>query len=973
MKVFIAPTYRHPDSHGDGGIRRVSDALWRYLPDHGIQPVENPEEADLLNLHGASFIDRPGTPIVASCHGLYWSDYVFGLWAHETNRMVVEILARAQAVTVPSEWVRTAVTRGMLVSPTVCYHGVDPDEWRHALPSGGYVLWNKARSDAVSNPDDLNNLAQLMPDVRFISTLGAPMPNVEIAGVVGYDKMRPMVQRAGVYLATARETFGIGTLEALAAGVPVAGWDYGGQSEIILPGETGYLAPHGDYAALAECVRRCLAERRRLSANAVQDVRERWLWPDKVARYAEIFQRAHDEFHAPRPRVSVIVTSHNLGRFLPEALNSLLAQSMADWECLIVDDASTDDTFRVAQEFSERDPRFIYARTPANLKLSGARNYGFSLAHGRYIQCLDADDQLDREALGILARALDDQPHIHIAAGHIDTFNDGNPERSRSVGWPLEAVDYHWQMAHLNQLHYSAMVRREALERGGGYRRRAWRAEDAEMWCRLMSFGFRAKKVTEQSTLVYRFRSDSKSQQELQAHPDRDGDWTAWFPWRIAGNPKDGLRLAKRGAQTPIETTPFGAQGKPPDGAKFWRAPHYAEPEISVIIPVGPGHAPLVIDAVESVMAQTFLNWEVIVVNDTGAAWPEGFDNPLAGAPYARVMQTPGARGAGYARNLGAKAARAPLLVFLDADDYLLPQFLELTLAEFKATGKLVYTDHLITRGDPRVPAELYEMQDWACSAWRTGEDGREHLTGTLNLAYHGTTCLIPRQVFQQVGGFDETMPCWEEWDLFIKLEAAGLCSVRIPRPLFAYRVTKGGRRVYAELRPELRGTPEGERVEANRRHLRQLLKDRYLDYYTGVKTMACGCSGDGVQQSPETIENAAMQAELSRDAALVEYAGDSVGTLTFTPPINPVQSYYFGANDGNRVKYVLNVHVAWFLELNYAGKNLFRLSSQLAAAARAPDAIRAEPGAPADNPLPSMEEYAREARSQIPEPAQGG
>lgn len=972
MKVFMAPFYRHPDTKGDGGIRRVVDALRRYLPDHGMTVTDNLEEADLLNLHGASFFEKPDTPIVASCHGLYWSDYVFGAWAHETNRMVAEIMARAQAVTVTSQWVKDAVTRGLLVEPVICHHGVDADEWAHRLPAENYVLWNKARADSVSNPDDLNNLAQLMPHTRFISTLGAPGPNIELVGVVGYAQMKPLVQQAGVYLATARETFGVGTLEALAAGVPVAGWDYGGQAEIILPGETGYLAPYGDYGALADCISRCLAERGRLSANAVADVRARWLIPDKVARYAELFQQVYDDWHAPRPKVSVIVTCHDLGRYLPDALESVQAQTLQDFECIVVDDASTDNTPELARNFvNSANEKFSYQRTPENLKLSGARNFGFAHARGKYILFLDADDMLAPDALATLSGALDEQPHIHIAAGHLDTFNDGNPERSRSAGWPLEAIDYHWQMAHLNQLHYSAMIRCEAFARGGGYRTRAWRAEDAEMWCRLMSFGIRAKKVTEASTLIYRFRSNSKSQQEGAAHPDRDGDWTAWFPWRIAGNPKDGLRLARRGARTSIELTPFGAQGQPPEGNRFWRAPHHADPDVSVIVPCGPGHARLVIDAVESVMAQTFTGWEVIVVNDTGEKWGTGFGAPLAGAPYARVIDSHGPLGAGAARNLGAKAARAPLLVFLDADDFLLPQFLELTLAEARSSGRLVYTDHLITRGDPNVPAELYEMQDWACSAWKVEADGREHLTGTLNLAYHGTTCLMPRAAFEQVGGFDASMPCWEEWDLFIKLEAAGLCSVRLPRPLFAYRVTKGGRRVFAEMRPGMQGTPEGERVEANQRGLRQLLKDRYLEYYQGVKTMGCGCSG--AQTSAPQPAGDSASAELSQDAALLEYHGDSVGTLTFTPPINPPQSYYFGANDGNRTKYVLNAHVPWFLELNYAGKQMFRLASKAAAAAAAPGAVMAQRiDLPADA-LPSMDEYARDARAQIPEPAQGG
>ena len=145
-------------------------------------------------------------------------------------------------------------SRGMLKPTEVVYHGEDADEWAHDLDVQNYVFWNKARADSVSDPRDMQTLAAKLPHVSFVTTIGEPTPNVDVLGVQPLPQMKPHLQRAGVYLATARETFGIGTLEALAAGVPVAGWDYGGQSEIILHGETGYLAPYGDYDALAECV-----------------------------------------------------------------------------------------------------------------------------------------------------------------------------------------------------------------------------------------------------------------------------------------------------------------------------------------------------------------------------------------------------------------------------------------------------------------------------------------------------------------------------------------------------------------------------------------------------------------------------------------------------------------------------------------------------------------------------------------------
>jgi glycosyltransferase involved in cell wall biosynthesis len=113
-------------------------------------------------------------------------------------------------------------------------------------------------------------------------------------------------------------------------------------------------------------------------------------------------------------------------------------RDLTDWECLIVDDQSTDDSATVADRIADTDDRIYTLRTPSNLKLSGARNYGFEHANGRYILFLDADDMLAPNALDTLSHALDEDTGIHIAYGHLDTFNDPNPERSGADG-PVSA------------------------------------------------------------------------------------------------------------------------------------------------------------------------------------------------------------------------------------------------------------------------------------------------------------------------------------------------------------------------------------------------------------------------------------------------------------------------------------------------------------------------------------------------------
>jgi len=92
-------------------------------------------------------------------------------------------------------------------------------------------------------------------------------------------------------------------------------------------------------------------------------------------------------------KVSIIIPCYKQAHFLPEALDSILAQTHADWECIIVNDGSPDNTREVADEYCKMDSRFRYVEQE-NRGLSGARNCGLDVASGQWIQFLDSDDYL---------------------------------------------------------------------------------------------------------------------------------------------------------------------------------------------------------------------------------------------------------------------------------------------------------------------------------------------------------------------------------------------------------------------------------------------------------------------------------------------------------------------------------------------------------------------------------------------------
>ena len=160
MKLFIIPRpdQYSEDGQGSGGIWRVIQAQGRWLPEFGVEIVDDPTKADVINTHAGMLIDID-TPLVVTNHGAYWTgdiEWPHGFWLE--NTAVIEALRRAHAVIVPSEWVAYPMRRDMRISPYVIPHGIDID----AVPEQheDYVLWAKPRVDIVSDPRPMNEVAQ---------------------------------------------------------------------------------------------------------------------------------------------------------------------------------------------------------------------------------------------------------------------------------------------------------------------------------------------------------------------------------------------------------------------------------------------------------------------------------------------------------------------------------------------------------------------------------------------------------------------------------------------------------------------------------------------------------------------------------------------------------------------------------------------------------------------------------------------
>lgn len=746
MKVFISPTFNSPDK-GEGGIRRVVEAQKRWLPGYGIEVVNDIEACDIAAFHAGEWWNPPKhVPVVAHTHGMYWKEYYWEhKWTVKANEDVVRSLKMADVTTAPSEWVAQSMRRNMWLDPVVLYHGIEPDEWvvDDKDKNEGYVLWNKTRVDPICDPKPVEELAKRVPDQHIVTTFfsnpdNTGFPNVKIVGREPYEQAKQRITQAGVYLATARETFGIGTLEAMAAGVPILGFDWGGQPEIVVHKEHGYLAKPGDYDDLALGLDYCLKHRAYLADNARTRVLEQFTWQHWIAQYASLYRDTILEARS-RPKVSVIIPYFNMPQYVEEAVASAKeVLKNIKGEIIVVDDGSTEHL-----PITVPASGVTVLRNAKNQDLPATLNTGMRTARGQYVVSLDADNRLKN--LNELVNALDQDRSLDIAYGRMLVFSDSS-SRSWISDWPPEEANLPQQVAHKNQIPSTALYRKRIFSWVGGYRSRCYTAEDADFWTRALAVGAKARRVTNAVTLEYRDRLDSRS------HVRKDWHWNQWYDWAIGP-----FRLATTGGPLHIHDTP----------------------KISVIIPVGPGHERYIEDALDSVQAQSksFWDWEVIVINDSGKR--------LNVPPWARVVPNKHP-GASSARNRGLLLSKGEYVLFLDADDYLHPD----ALYHF-------YNLHKTSTCD-----KSFVYSDWYAAETGKPVilDDKVDPIEVLGRMPYPVTCLYKRSdLFDARIGWDESFTGgWEDWDFAIQVAAAGICGLHLSAPMLHYRLNTGSLRASA-------------------------------------------------------------------------------------------------------------------------------------------------------------------------------
>lgn len=207
------------------------------------------------------------------------------------------------------------------------------------------------------------------------------------------------------------------------------------------------------------------------------------------------------------PKVSVIMGIYNCSATLCEAVQSILDQTFEDWEMVMCDDGSSDNTYEIAEGFVKRYPeKFILLRNEKNQGLNYTLNHCLEAANGTYVARMDGDDISIPDRFEKEVAFLDSHPEFAIVSTPM-IFFDENGEWKRGSTTIAEPQIQDFVFHPPFHCHAPCMIRREAYMKVGGYTvdKRLLRYEDCNLWYKLYSAGYRGYNLSEP---LYKMRDD---------------------------------------------------------------------------------------------------------------------------------------------------------------------------------------------------------------------------------------------------------------------------------------------------------------------------------------------------------------------------------------------------------------------------------------------------------------------------------
>ncbi|MGV1100374.1 glycosyltransferase family 2 protein [Thiovibrio sp. JS02] len=217
------------------------------------------------------------------------------------------------------------------------------------------------------------------------------------------------------------------------------------------------------------------------------------------------------------PKLTVFMPVYNTGPYLSEAIESVLAQTYEDFEFLIIDDGSTDDSLAIITQFAAADKRIrVYSR--GNKGRPATRNEGLLMARGELLALMDSDDRSAPERLAEQVRLLEANPDFIACGTAMEYFGEKTGRQRPPVDPDLVNIAMLFTPSIYNA---TALMRREQILRHDiAYRESDLQAQDFRFWSRVAEVG----RITNISKVLYFYRahpaqaSQAQRQSQLQIH-----------------------------------------------------------------------------------------------------------------------------------------------------------------------------------------------------------------------------------------------------------------------------------------------------------------------------------------------------------------------------------------------------------------------------------------------------------------------
>ena len=207
-------------------------------------------------------------------------------------------------------------------------------------------------------------------------------------------------------------------------------------------------------------------------------------------------------------KISILMGIYNCAQTLPEAIDSILLQTYPNWELILCDDGSTDDTYAVADAYRQKYPeKIILLQNAHNMGLNQTLNHCLAHATGEYIARMDGDDISLPERLEKELNFLQANPEYAIVSCPMIYFDEnGDWGKGRFIQFPQKLR----LLFGTPFCHAPCMVRAAAFRQAGGYSEdpRTLRAEDYDLWFRLYAAGYRGANLPEH---LYKMRDDENA------------------------------------------------------------------------------------------------------------------------------------------------------------------------------------------------------------------------------------------------------------------------------------------------------------------------------------------------------------------------------------------------------------------------------------------------------------------------------